>query len=213
MDCDLNVRLTRSGKITQEFIVLPDADISDPVTDSDDDLPLWLKSTAELTSEDEETEIFSKAEFRIILKVIRNADWALRDRSRAAQESSLLINNRSTKQHLVFHVFCVNHLNISAITSIHHFLKLIVEQSHYVYSTQLPRYPMYWSTELRCDAIPEAVTRNRFRKKPFLQYQYFSVRAVRSSPVTDEEPQAGGLSAGQWKDRISVDPPRSPDAE
>ncbi|XP_003369196.1 hypothetical protein Tsp_04621 [Trichinella spiralis] len=80
-----------------------------------------------------------------------------------------------------------------AITSIHHFLKLIVEQSHYVYSTQciwisqiiesesefkhfsVPRYPMYWSTELRCDAIPEAVTRNRFRKKPFLQYQYFSV--------------------------------------
>ncbi|KRX12444.1 hypothetical protein T07_10348 [Trichinella nelsoni] len=40
------------------------------------------------------------------------------------------------KQHLVFHVFCVNRLNISAITSIHHFLKLIVEQSHYVYTTQ-----------------------------------------------------------------------------
>ncbi|KAL1229459.1 Acireductone dioxygenase [Trichinella spiralis] len=51
--------------------------------------------------------------------------------------------------------------------------------SHYfnpsLSETHLPRYPMYWSTELRCDAIPEAVTRNRFRKKPFLQYQYFSV--------------------------------------
>ncbi|KRX12828.1 hypothetical protein T07_4269 [Trichinella nelsoni] len=30
--------------------------------------------------------------------------------------------------------------------------------------------------------------------------------------VTAEEPQAGGLSAGQWRDRISVDPPRCPPA-
>ncbi|XP_003369195.1 conserved hypothetical protein [Trichinella spiralis] len=28
-----------------------------------------------------------------------------------------------------------------------------------------------------------------------------------------QEPQAGGLSAGQWKDRISVDPPRGEDRE
>ncbi|XP_003369197.1 putative integrase [Trichinella spiralis] len=101
--------------------------ISDRVTDSDDDLPLWLKSTAELTSEDEETEIFSKAEFRwkkkrmscwkrkfpekfapkshaalgchprhfrIILKVIRNADWALRDRSRAAVLAGSMEENK-----------------------------------------------------------------------------------------------------------------------
>ncbi|KRY08434.1 hypothetical protein T12_9688 [Trichinella patagoniensis] len=35
------------------------------------------------------------------------------------------------KQHLVVHVFCENQLNISAITSIYYFLKLIVEQPHY----------------------------------------------------------------------------------
>ncbi|KRZ82347.1 hypothetical protein T08_15114 [Trichinella sp. T8] len=37
MDCDLNVRLSRSGRIIQELIVLPDADISEPEMDSDDD--------------------------------------------------------------------------------------------------------------------------------------------------------------------------------
>ncbi|KRY46568.1 hypothetical protein T03_15758 [Trichinella britovi] len=82
MDFDMNVRLTRSGEITQELIVLPDANISAPVTDIDDDLPLWLK-----------------------------------------------------KQHLVVPVFCENQLNISAIISIYYFLKLIVEQPHYVYAT------------------------------------------------------------------------------
>ncbi|KRX68809.1 hypothetical protein T09_4782 [Trichinella sp. T9] len=79
MDFDMNVRLTRSGEITQELIVLPNANISAPVTDIDDDLPLWLK-----------------------------------------------------KQHLVVPVFCKNQLNISAIISIYYFLKLIVEQPHYI---------------------------------------------------------------------------------
>ncbi|KRZ82835.1 hypothetical protein T08_16124, partial [Trichinella sp. T8] len=27
-----------------------------------------------------------------------------------------------------------------------------------------PRYSMYWSTELRCDAIADAMSRNRFRE-------------------------------------------------
>ncbi|KRZ46898.1 hypothetical protein T02_6910, partial [Trichinella nativa] len=52
----LNVRLIRSGRIIQELIVLPDADISEPETDSDDDQrsSSVVESSAELTSEDEE---------------------------------------------------------------------------------------------------------------------------------------------------------------
>ncbi|KRZ94218.1 hypothetical protein T08_7123 [Trichinella sp. T8] len=37
-------------------------------------------------------------------------------------------------------------------------------------------------------------------------------RVVRSSLVADEGPQAGGLLAKQWRDQISVDPPRCPPA-
>ncbi|KRY38257.1 hypothetical protein T01_10336 [Trichinella spiralis] len=55
MDCDLNVRLTRSGRKIQELIALPDADISEPEMDSDDDQrsSSVVESSAELTSEDE----------------------------------------------------------------------------------------------------------------------------------------------------------------
>ncbi|KRX34504.1 hypothetical protein T05_12744 [Trichinella murrelli] len=52
MDCDLNVRLSRSGRIIQELIVLPDADISEPEMDSDDDQrsSSVVECSAELTS-------------------------------------------------------------------------------------------------------------------------------------------------------------------
>ncbi|KRX75968.1 hypothetical protein T06_6783 [Trichinella sp. T6] len=65
MDCDLNARLSRSGRIIQELIVLPDADISEPEMDSDDDQRSFsvVECSAELASVDEETDTFRRAEF------------------------------------------------------------------------------------------------------------------------------------------------------
>ncbi|KRX16224.1 hypothetical protein T07_8144 [Trichinella nelsoni] len=70
MDYDLYLRLTRSGRIIQELTVLPDADISEPEMDSDDDQrsSSVVESSAELTSEDEETYSFRRAEFRDLVE-------------------------------------------------------------------------------------------------------------------------------------------------
>ncbi|KRY07777.1 hypothetical protein T12_2980 [Trichinella patagoniensis] len=66
MDCDLYLRLTRSGRIIKELTVLLDADISEPEMDSDDDQrsSSVVECSADLTSEDEETDTFRRAEFR-----------------------------------------------------------------------------------------------------------------------------------------------------
>ncbi|KAL1231900.1 PiggyBac transposable element-derived protein [Trichinella spiralis] len=45
-----------------------------------------------------------------------------------------------------------------------------------------PRYSMYWSTELRCDAIADAMSRNRFRE--VLRYFHFNDN---SEAVLDRE--------------------------
>ncbi|KRY45155.1 hypothetical protein T03_3209 [Trichinella britovi] len=160
MDCALNVRLIRSGRIIQEFIVLPDADISEPETDSDDDQrsSSVVESSAELTSEDEETETFRKTEFRWKKRIMPPIDATFK------------------KQHLVLHALCENKQYFH-LTLLNH----IVEQSH-VYAAQCnsnfqiteseletflgtllkmglvpkPRYSMYWSTVVRCDAIADA---------------------------------------------------------
>ncbi|KRY03083.1 PiggyBac transposable element-derived protein 3 [Trichinella patagoniensis] len=45
-----------------------------------------------------------------------------------------------------------------------------------------PRYSMYWSTELRCDAIADAMSRNRFQE--VLRYLHFNDN---SETVLDRE--------------------------
>jgi hypothetical protein len=39
MDCDVVRRRTRSGQVATQIVLLPDADISDPENESDDDFP------------------------------------------------------------------------------------------------------------------------------------------------------------------------------
>ncbi|KRX23486.1 PiggyBac transposable element-derived protein 2 [Trichinella nelsoni] len=182
MDCVLNVHLTRSGRMIQELIVLlPDADISEPGTDSDDDQrsSSVVESSAELTSEDEESETFRKTEFRWKKRRMPPIDATFKE---TASGSSCVLRETVEYFRQYFHPTLLNH---------------IVEQSH-VYAAQCnsnfqiteseleiflgtllkmelvpkPRYSIYWSTELRCDAIADAMSRNRFRE--VLRYLHFN---------------------------------------
>ncbi|KRZ81261.1 hypothetical protein T08_7209, partial [Trichinella sp. T8] len=119
MDCALNVRLIRSGRIMQELIVLPDADISEPETDSDDDQrsSSVVESSAELTSEDEETETFRKTEFRWKKRIMPPIDATFKE---TASGSSCALREQVEYFRQYFHLTLLN---------------LIVKQSH-VYAAQ-----------------------------------------------------------------------------
>ncbi|KRZ75315.1 PiggyBac transposable element-derived protein 2 [Trichinella papuae] len=163
MDYDLNIRLTRSGRVIQELSVLPDADISDPEMDSDDDqrFSSVVESTVELTSEDEGTQTFGKAECRRNKKRMPPIDVRFKE---TASGSSCVL-----REPVEYFRHYFNSL----------FMKLIVEQSHITESeletflgmllkmglVPMRRYYMYWSTELRCDAIAEAMSRNSAGKR------------------------------------------------
>ncbi|KRZ52480.1 PiggyBac transposable element-derived protein 2, partial [Trichinella nativa] len=92
-------------------------------------------------------------------------------------------------------------------------LNHIVEQSHITESeleaflgtllkmglVPKPRYSMYWSTELRCDAIADAMSRNRFRE--VLRYLHFNDN---SEAVLDREsPRYDRLASAN--DACSID--------
>ncbi|KRY23914.1 hypothetical protein T12_14824 [Trichinella patagoniensis] len=109
MDCDLNVRLSRSGRIMQELIVLPDADISEPETSE-----IIL---TELTSEDEESETFRKTEFRWKNRRMPPIDATFKE---TASGSSCVLREPVQYFRQYFHPTLLNH---------------IVEQSH-VYAAQ-----------------------------------------------------------------------------
>ncbi|KRX34544.1 hypothetical protein T05_8595 [Trichinella murrelli] len=149
MDFDMNVRLTRSGEITQELIVFL--------------MLIYLLLTSELTSENVESVTLSKAEFRRKKKRMSLIDATFKD------NKSLHFQ----KQHLVVPVFCKNQLNISAIISIYYFLKLIVEQPHYVYATHC-----IWNSQ-----IIESELETFLRSMVFFQCPGIPCIALRSCDV------------------------------
>ncbi|KRZ83478.1 PiggyBac transposable element-derived protein 2 [Trichinella sp. T8] len=188
MDCDLNVRLSRSGRIMQELIVLPDADISEPETDSLMQKYLNLKhqrsfsvveSSAELTSENEESETFRKTEFRWKNRRMPPIDATFKE---TASGSSCVLIEPVQYFRQYFHPTLLNHIveqcHVCAAQCNSNFQ--ITESELETFLGALlkmglvpkPQYSMYWSTELRCDAIADAMSRNRFRG--VLSYLHFN---------------------------------------
>ncbi|KRY28169.1 PiggyBac transposable element-derived protein 3 [Trichinella spiralis] len=151
MDCVLNVRLTRSGRIIQELILLPDADISEPEMDT------------ELTSEDEESETFRKTEFRWKKRRMPPIDATFKE---TASGSSCVLREPVEYFRQYFHPTLLNH--IITESELETFLGTLLKMGLVL----KPRYSMYWSTELRCDAIADAMSRNRFRE--VLRYFHFN---------------------------------------
>ncbi|KAL1232570.1 chloroplastic,Alpha-glucan water dikinase 1 [Trichinella spiralis] len=115
MDCDLHVRLTRSGRIIQKLIVLPDVDISEPETDSVDDQrsSFVVESSAKLTSDDEETETFKKTEFRWKKKRMPPIDATFKE---TASDSSCVLQEPVEYFRQYFHPTLLNIL-LSNLTS------------------------------------------------------------------------------------------------
>ncbi|KRZ73835.1 PiggyBac transposable element-derived protein 2 [Trichinella papuae] len=135
------------------------SDISEPQTDSDDDQrsSSEVESSAELTSEDEETETFRKAEFRHFF------------------HPALL--KHIVEQSHVYAAQCNSNFQI-AESELVTFLRTLLKMG----LVPMPRYSMYWSAELRCDAIADAMSGNRFRD--VMRYLHFNDN---SEAVLDRE--------------------------
>ncbi|KAL1245456.1 PiggyBac transposable element-derived protein [Trichinella spiralis] len=158
MDCDLHVRLTRSGRIIQKLIVLPDVDISEPETDSvDDQRSSFVVESSEKLTSDEETETFKKTEFGWKKKRMLPIDATFKE---TASDSSCVLQEPITESELEI------------------FLRTLLKMG----LVPMLRYSMYWSTELRCDAIADAMSRNRFQEG--LRYLHFNAN---SETVLDRE--------------------------
>ncbi|KRX55395.1 PiggyBac transposable element-derived protein 3 [Trichinella sp. T9] len=137
MDCDLN----------------PDAEISEPETS---EIILVVESSAELTSEDEESETFRKTEFRWKNRRMPPIDATFKE---TASGSSCVL-----------------------IEPVQYFRQTFLGALLKMGLVPKPQYSMYWSTELRCDAIADAMSRNRFRE--VLRYLHFNDN---SEAVLDRE--------------------------
>ncbi|KAL1238352.1 PiggyBac transposable element-derived protein [Trichinella spiralis] len=120
-----------SGRIIQELTVLPDADISEPEMNSDDD-----KRSSSVVEEERMPPI--DATFKETVSF-----------------SSCILQE---PQSHVYAAQCNSYLQITE-SELEIFLRALLKIS----LVPVPRYSMYWSTELRCDAIADAMSRNRFQ--------------------------------------------------
>ncbi|KRX34620.1 SCAN domain-containing protein 3 [Trichinella murrelli] len=172
--------------------------ISEPETDSLMQKYLNLKhqrsfsvveSSAELTSEDEESETFRKTEFRWKNRRMPPIDATFKE---TASGSSCVLIEPVQYFRQYFHPTLLNHIveqcHVCAAQCNSNFQ--ITESELETFLGALlkmglvpkPRYSMYWSTELRCDAIADAMSRNRFRE--VLRYLHFNDN---SEAVLDRE--------------------------
>jgi hypothetical protein len=185
MDCDIVRRRTRSGRVATQIVLFPDADVSDPENDSDDEFPANNDSGSDCESSSSEDD-------RPL------SDLLGKPAKSKSEKTPTVFRWRKKQPHMPADITWKGKLSDPPeeddlpITYFRRFfpqelIRLIVEQTK-IYAFQegsnfetdhdeieqylgillrmglvsMPRYRMYWSNELRFPPVADVIGRNRF---------------------------------------------------